>query len=117
MIRHSRSVTFRRPFVLDGFEAIQAAGTYVVDVEEEAIEGLAFFASRRAPTQMRISALGVTEYRTIDPDELDKALLRDAAQREGDPASLIEERLRGEKANRPRARLAMHCRLALGQQR
>jgi hypothetical protein len=102
----SRSVTFRRPFILSGFEAVQAAGTYVIDVEDEAIESLSFLASRRTSTQMRISALGATEHRTIDPAELDKALLRDAAQPEGGAVSPMEESLKREKADKVRARLA-----------
>ena len=78
----SRPVTFRRPFILDGFDAVQAAGTYVIDVEEEAIEGLSFPAFRRVSTQMRIPTLGRTEYRFVNPVELDAALLHDASQQE-----------------------------------
>lgn len=78
----SRSVTFQRPFILTGFDAVQPAGTYVVDIDEEEIENLSFLAYTRVSTQMQVSGRGVTEHRFIDPTELDEALLRDAAQQE-----------------------------------
>jgi hypothetical protein len=78
----SRSVTFRRPFILGGFEAVQPAGTYVIDVDEEQIENISFPAFRRVSTQMQIPGLGTIEHRAIDPAELDEALIRDAAQPE-----------------------------------
>lgn len=40
-------VAFGRPFLLPGFEDRNPKGTYVLDVEEEAIEGLTFLARRR----------------------------------------------------------------------
>jgi hypothetical protein len=76
----SRSVTFRRPFSLEGFDAVQEAGTYFIDVEEEVIESLSFPAYRRISTQMRVTSHGATEYRTINPAELDEALMRDAEE-------------------------------------
>ncbi len=105
----SRSVTFRRPFIMGGFDAIQAAGTYVIDVEEETIEGLSFPAFRRLSTQMRIYTLGTTEHRFINPVELDEALLRDAAQQEpqSGPASPMGESSKREKAQRVKAQLAI----------
>lgn len=79
----SRSVTFHRPFILTGFDALQPAGTYVVDVDEEEIDAVSFLAFRRVSTQIQLSPRpGVTEYRSIDPVELDEALLRDAAQKD-----------------------------------
>jgi hypothetical protein len=76
----SRSVTFRRPFFLTGFEAEQAAGTYVINVEEEAIEDVSFPAFRRVSTQMQVPSLGATEHRLINPAELDEALAQDALE-------------------------------------
>jgi hypothetical protein len=103
----SRSIVFRRPFILGGFEAVQAAGTYVIDVEEEAIEDLSFPAFRRLSTQMRIPTLGGFEHRFINPVELDEALLRDAAQDEpqSGPASPVAQSMKREKAQRAKARL------------
>lgn len=104
----SRSVTFRRPFQLSGFDAVQPAGTYVIDVEEEALEGISFPAFRRLSTQMRISTLGKTEHRFINPVELDEALQRDAAPEEppSSPASPTLDGMKREKAKRAKAWLA-----------
>jgi hypothetical protein len=103
----SRSITFRRPFILGGFEAVQPAGTYVIDVEEEAIENLSFPAFRRLSTQMRIPTLGGFEHRFINPVELDEAQFRDAAQDEpqSGPASSTAQSMKREKAQRVKTRL------------
>jgi hypothetical protein len=94
--------------MLGSFDAVQPAGTYVIDVEEEAIEGVSFPAFRRLSTQMQISTLGKTEHRFINPVELDEALLRDAAQEElqSGPTSSMPEGMQREKAKRVKAWLA-----------
>jgi len=96
--------------MLDSFDAIQPAGTYVIDVEEEAIEGVSFPAFRRLATQMQISTLGKTEHRFINPVELDEALQRDAAPEESQsgPAPSTPESMKREKAKRMKAWLAKH---------
>ncbi|MGD0144915.1 MAG: hypothetical protein ABSC92_17320 [Rhizomicrobium sp.] len=78
----TKEVTFRRPFVLTGFEAVQAAGTYTVDTEEEMIDALTYPAWRRTGTTLRLARAGATEFMPIDPEELSRALLRDGAQPE-----------------------------------
>ena len=104
----SRTVTFRRPFILGGFDAVQAAGTYVINVEEELIETLSFPAFRRLSTQIQISSHGVTEHRFINPVELDEALLRDEAQSDpqSGPASPGANSARRRKAQTAKTRLA-----------
>ena len=37
-----RTVTFARPFSLRGIDGVQPAGTYVVETDEELIQGLSF---------------------------------------------------------------------------
>jgi hypothetical protein len=103
----SRTVTFRRPFILGGFDAVQAAGTYVIDVEEEMVENLSFPAFRRLATQIQISTGGVTEHRFINPVELDEALMRDAAQADpqSDPASPGADSAKRRKAQSAKTRL------------
>lgn len=76
----SRSVTFRRPFVLDGFDRVEPAGTYTVDTEEETIDDVSFAVWKRCATVMHIVRDGATEYVRIDPEDLLKALSRDEAQ-------------------------------------
>lgn len=76
---NSRQVVFRRPFLLSGFDALQPAGTYTVDTEEELIDALSFPAWKRVMTAMQLTRSDTTEYIPIDPDELHEALMRDGA--------------------------------------
>jgi hypothetical protein len=74
------TVTFRRPFILAGFESIRPGGTYTIDTEEELIETVSFPAWRRIATVIHLNDLGTTSYLTIDPVELHEAAMRDGAQ-------------------------------------
>jgi len=96
----SHTVTFRRPFILDGFERVQAAGSYVVDTEEESMESLLIPAWKRISTVIRLTTLGATEHLPVDPDQLHEALMRDGAQQ--DPALPLSHG--SPKARRDRAR-------------
>ncbi len=88
----SRTVTFRRPFVLDGFEQVEPAGIYTVDTEEESLDDVSFPVWKRNATVMHIIHGPVTEYVRIGPEDLRKAELRDAAQDEpaGAAQALLE---------------------------
>ena len=76
-----KTVTFRRPFVLGGFDEMLPAGAYSVETDEELLEGISFAAYRRVLTLIHLHAKpghpGVTRTLTIDPNELDAALKRD----------------------------------------
>ncbi len=74
------TVVFCRPFVLNGFERVEPAGSYFVETEEESIDDVSLSAWRRVATIMHVTQDGATEYRRIDPDDLTKALSRDQAQ-------------------------------------
>jgi len=76
----TKNVTFQRPFVLDGFPELLPAGTYTVDTEEEQLDSLLVVAWRRISTTLRVRVDGVVECRTIDPDALHEALMRDGAR-------------------------------------
>ncbi len=78
----SQTVTFRRPFILGGFERVAPAGNYTVDTEEESIDDVSFAVWKRCATVMHITLDGATEYVRIDPDDLRKALVRDEAPAE-----------------------------------
>jgi hypothetical protein len=80
----TKQVTFRRPFLLTGFEAVQAAGTYTVDTDEEMVDALSYPVWRRTGTTLHLHRAGATEFVPIDPEELSRALLRDGAQPEID---------------------------------
>jgi hypothetical protein len=81
-----KTVTFRRPFVLGGFDEVLAAGAYIVETDEELLEGISFPAYRRILTLIHLPATpsrpGLTRTLTIDPNELDAALKRDQAPAE-----------------------------------
>ena len=82
MIRTSeKTVTFREPFVLGGFDEVLPAGAYIVETDEELLEGISFPAYRRILTLMHLHPKpghpGLTQTLAIDPNELDAALKRD----------------------------------------
>jgi hypothetical protein len=58
-IRPTRqSVTFRHPFSISGAEGVQPAGTYIVETNEELLEGLSFPAYHRVSTSIILSVWG-----------------------------------------------------------
>ena len=93
----ARTVVFRHPFVLGGFERVEPAGSYLVETEEEEMDGatVAMSAWRRMATVMHIHHAGMTEYVKIDPSDLDKAIARDAGTAE--PAASLTARLDAER--------------------
>jgi len=76
---HSQ-VTFRRPFRLEGMDAPAPAGSYEMAIEEEQLDTQTIEAWRQTAVILQVKTAGVTEYVTIDPQELRDALLRDADQ-------------------------------------
>ena len=84
----SRMVTFRRPFVLEGFPALLPAGDYLVDTDEKELDSMLFQGWRRVSTRMRVRVDGAVEARPVDPEALLEALVRDGAQdKPGEPSS------------------------------
>jgi hypothetical protein len=79
----TKTVFFNRPFTLEAEGKLLSPGPYVVEIEEEQIQGLSFIAYRRVRTTITLpsSAFGSTTARqvvAIEPAELDAALARDA---------------------------------------
>jgi hypothetical protein len=72
---------------LNGFERLEAAGAYIVDTEEELMDTLLSPVWRRVSSVMLLNRQGATEYVSVDPDELNEALLRDCAQHEPVPST------------------------------
>ncbi len=74
-------VKFTRRFVIDGFEQELPAGDYVIETEEELIEGLSFPAYRRVSTTLHVDKIpgrpGQKESWQIVPEALEAALVRD----------------------------------------
>jgi hypothetical protein len=84
-------VTFNRPFWLEKGAEPQSAGTYVVQTDEELIEGLSFLAYRRVATRislpLKAAPKGSCQIIVIEPADLESALMRDGGP-QPDPASL-----------------------------
>lgn len=75
-----KTVTFTRPFFLTAVGEIQSAGSYAVETEEELLQDVSFPAYRRIATRIYLHAPGddrITGIATIDPEELEQALLKD----------------------------------------
>jgi hypothetical protein len=74
----SRTLVFPKPFALTGFDDPQPAGVYVVEIDEEQVEGVSFLAYRRTSTRLRLppdpAQPGIVEIVTVDPAELEAAL-------------------------------------------
>jgi hypothetical protein len=85
MIERSTTMTvsFSRPFRLAGFDQELPAGDYVVETDEELLQGLSFPAYRRVATTLYVDVLpgrpGQRQAWRIEPEALDAALVRDAA--------------------------------------
>lgn len=81
-----KTVTFKNPFFLAGFDEMLPAGSYIVETDEELLEGVSFPAYRRILTVIHLHAKpnnpGITRTLTVDPNELDAALQRDQAAAE-----------------------------------
>ena len=87
--RHRETVTFHRPFSLEGVGRLLPAGSYEVVTDEELIEGLSFPVYRRVATTMLVPAQscpGSVEMLTVDPPSLAAAIERDAAADSDKPA-------------------------------
>jgi len=71
------SVAFDRPFSLYAVDGVQPAGTYVVEIDEDLIEGLSFLAYRRVATTIYLplphGGAGSVQAVRVDSRELDLA--------------------------------------------
>jgi hypothetical protein len=78
----TKTVVFHHPFAVGAVDGLLPPGSYVVETDEELIPGISFLAYRRVRTTMILPiAFGVAGARqvvTIDPQELEVALVRDA---------------------------------------
>lgn len=71
------TVTFDHPFSLMAVDDVQPAGTYMIDIDEELIEGLSFLAYRRVATTIYLPLHqghhGSVQAVRVDPRELTAA--------------------------------------------
>ena len=74
----TKQVTFARHFVLGSSGEVLPPGTYDIETDEELLEGVSFAVFRRILTLLHLHPQGgIRRTLTIDPDDLDAALLRD----------------------------------------
>mgnify|MGYP001822854461 CR=1 FL=1 len=74
------TVTFKMPFMLSELGELQAAGDYVVETQEELLQGVSYLAYQRVQTQIELHPRpGVVQKLTVDPKKLAAALRRDEA--------------------------------------
>jgi hypothetical protein len=75
----TKTVVFPHPFAIGAVDGLLPPGSYVVETDEELIPGISFLAYRRVRTTMILPiAFGARQVVTIDPQELEVALVRDA---------------------------------------
>lgn len=76
--------SFSSPFMLPGFDASQPAGDYLIDQDEELIEGLSRPAWRRVGAFIHLPAVAIQaptrQMVPINPADLDAALEKDRQQ-------------------------------------
>ena len=81
-VRTTRTtISFSQPFNLRDLDDIQPAGDYLLDTDEELIEGLSRLAYRRVATLLHLPSTsrpqGRTEVLSVSPTDLDAALEKD----------------------------------------
>jgi hypothetical protein len=81
-VRTTRStISFSQPFKLRDLDDIQPAGDYLLDTDEELIEGLSRLAYQRVATYLHLPSTSRPQSRTellsVSPAELDAALEKD----------------------------------------
>jgi hypothetical protein len=81
-IRTTRTtVSFSQPFKLKDLDDLQPAGDYILDTDEELIEGLSRLAYRRVATMLHLPSTSRPQSRievvSVNPAELAAALERD----------------------------------------
>jgi hypothetical protein len=78
------TVTFVRPFRLGPFGEQLPAGRYLIETDEELLDGMSFPAYQRTATMMQLMPdrrrPGVTEIAMVDPQQLEEALTMDGLQ-------------------------------------
>jgi hypothetical protein len=76
-----KTVKFTRPFTLDGSNEEFPEGDYIVETDEELVEGISFPAYRRIATLIHLHSErkfpGRLRTMTLDPKALEAALVRD----------------------------------------
>ena len=57
IITSTKTVTFTKPFFLDGIDEVLPAGAYTVETDAELLEGISFPVYRRKTTVINLQAI------------------------------------------------------------
>lgn len=80
--KNKKTINFQFPFALDEIRKVFPPGEYTIETEEESILGSSIVHFRHVETVLVVrpptGKPGPTHYWAIDPDELDKAIAKDA---------------------------------------
>jgi hypothetical protein len=75
------AISFSQPFTLRDLDDFQPAGDYLLDMDEELIEGLSGLAYRRVATFLHLPSMSRqqnrAELRSVNPAKLDAAVEKD----------------------------------------
>lgn len=72
------TIVFRSPFILKGLDKAAPAGSYLLETDEELIEGVSILAYHRTAALLHLPrGKGGSEVVSVDPSELEAALVRD----------------------------------------
>ena len=100
----NETITFKHPFKLSELDEVQPAGRYVVETNEELIQGLSFPVHRRLSTSIHLAgrpnSSELARVADIDPAKLAAALAIDAQAQEVVPISTHQRSTRPYKRKR-----------------
>ena len=86
MVRRTnkKTINFQFPFVIAEIRKVFPPGEYTIETEEESIPGSSIVHFRHVETVLVVRPTagkpGPTHFWSVDPDELDKAIAKDADQ-------------------------------------
>ncbi|BCP55706.1 hypothetical protein K32_43230 [Kaistia sp. 32K] len=75
----SARVSFKHPFQLPGMDRPYPAGSYEVETDLETLDTVSTVIYHRVATRILLTRPGITEALTIDPKDLEAALLQDVS--------------------------------------
>ncbi|MEO0451104.1 MAG: hypothetical protein AAFZ74_12395 [Pseudomonadota bacterium] len=98
MVRRTnkKTINFQFPFAIDEIRKVFPPGEYTIETEEESIPGSSIIHFRHVETVLVVrppeGKPGPTHYWAVDPNELEKAIAKDAdqcleAKRQGDAST------------------------------
>jgi hypothetical protein len=87
----NKTITFHRPFRLEGVDGVLPPADYRVVTDEEILEGLSFVAYHRVATSIFVPAPfgSAVEMVAIDPSDLEAAQAEDLIMHEMQPVDRV----------------------------